>query len=357
METSPEAIQTTAETAATSPAATAMTLAAALVAAAAMLLFPGCTRDMDLFDFEEDFLGYEPEIKVEAEFHFPDGASSVVRIDRTMTLTDSLDFLNGLDDDGDWNPDADDTGSDGIGPGDEEYEGPDDDGTEGNGLPDAGEPHVDELDELIRQVHVRDADVTLYRGGASVCDFAWTDSAGSYREGTGFFRTGDGDEVIYGGYIPDGQLSFSPGEDYSLVITMLSGDSLSGGFSTLAPPELIFSPGDSVSGDTLFRPFPLAGTLEWTRDPNALGAILEIDSFSPPDSAASFINVPAFFDFMSFYGIVPGLYRITISSFGENFFDYYYTTLPLNHPERSNIDGGLGFAGFLSATRFYLRIY
>ncbi len=325
--------------------------------AAAMLLISGCTRELDLFDFEEDFLEYEPQIKVEAEFKLPEGTASVVRVDRTMTLSDSLEFLNGLDDDGDWDPEKDDVGTDGIGPEDEEYEEPDEDGTEGNGVPDPGEPHVDELDELIRQVHVMDADLTLYNGGAPLCSFTWSDSAGRYREGTGFFRVGEGDPVVYGGYIPDGQLSLSPGENYSLVVAAASGDTLEGWFTPPAPPELIFTPADSVSGDTLFRPFPLAGTIEWVKDPSSLGAIIVLESFVPPDSTAPLFNAPAFFDLMSFYGILPGLYRVTVSSFEENFFDYYYTTLPVNHPERSSISGGLGFAGALAETIFFLRIY
>ena len=45
------------------------------------------------------------------------------------------------DENGDWNPAKDDIGSDGVGPNDPQYIGPDDDGTEGNGRPDQGEPH------------------------------------------------------------------------------------------------------------------------------------------------------------------------------------------------------------------------
>ena len=44
---------------------------------------------------------------------------------------------NGKDDDGDWNPELDDIGLDGLAPGAIGYPGPDKDGTEGNGKPDA----------------------------------------------------------------------------------------------------------------------------------------------------------------------------------------------------------------------------
>jgi hypothetical protein len=46
-----------------------------------------------------------------------------------------------------WNPETDDVGSDGIGPLDPNYRGPDADGTEGNGRPDQGEPNFGRLDK------------------------------------------------------------------------------------------------------------------------------------------------------------------------------------------------------------------
>ncbi|GBD94367.1 hypothetical protein BMS3Abin05_01973 [bacterium BMS3Abin05] len=53
---------------------------------------------------------------------------------------------DGIDNDGDWNPLTDDVGSDGIGPNDPGYTGPDPDGTEGNGQPDLGEPNFEYTD-------------------------------------------------------------------------------------------------------------------------------------------------------------------------------------------------------------------
>lgn len=44
---------------------------------------------------------------------------------------------NGIDDDRDWNPELDDIGLDGLAPGHPDYTGPDTDGSEGNGKPDA----------------------------------------------------------------------------------------------------------------------------------------------------------------------------------------------------------------------------
>ncbi|MBN2091772.1 hypothetical protein JW964_19310 [candidate division KSB1 bacterium] len=50
------------------------------------------------------------------------------------------------DEDGDWDPQFHDTGSDGLLRGEEYYPGPDADGTEGNGMPDDGEPNFDRTD-------------------------------------------------------------------------------------------------------------------------------------------------------------------------------------------------------------------
>ena len=51
------------------------------------------------------------------------------------------------DEDCDWIAEIDDKGSDGIGPDEEGYPGPDADGTEGNGRPDQGEPNFGRLDK------------------------------------------------------------------------------------------------------------------------------------------------------------------------------------------------------------------
>jgi len=50
------------------------------------------------------------------------------------------------DEDGDWNPLVDDVGSDGVGPLDDNYDKPDADGTEGNGIPDQGETNFGKTD-------------------------------------------------------------------------------------------------------------------------------------------------------------------------------------------------------------------
>lgn len=53
---------------------------------------------------------------------------------------------DGLDNDNDWDPKIDDIGSDGKGEDHPDYAGPDMDGTEGNGVPDRGEPNFEYTD-------------------------------------------------------------------------------------------------------------------------------------------------------------------------------------------------------------------
>lgn len=60
-------------------------------------------------------------------------------------LIDESQF-DGIDNDGDWDPEFDDLGTDGLGPQHQEYTGPDADGTEGNGVPDLGEPNFEYTD-------------------------------------------------------------------------------------------------------------------------------------------------------------------------------------------------------------------
>ena len=53
---------------------------------------------------------------------------------------------DGIDNDEDWDPEIDDVGSDGKGPDHPDYAGPDSDGSEGNGIPDRGEPNFEYTD-------------------------------------------------------------------------------------------------------------------------------------------------------------------------------------------------------------------
>jgi len=78
---------------------------------------------------------------------------------------------DGIDNDGDWDPYVDDVGSDGVGPNFGEYIEPDLDGTEGNGVPDAGEPNFEYTDnDESDQIGLTSFTAAAYPGIALVQD-------------------------------------------------------------------------------------------------------------------------------------------------------------------------------------------
>ena len=201
----------------------------------AALLFLSCSEELDISEFSGDFAGYEPELRIEAII-LPTDSSAIVRIDRSI-LIDEAELYNCIDDDGDWevsyyycaddaalfesksecNSDCieecvfhlnDDLGTDGI---DSNELGsfatqPDSDGSEGNGQPDCGEPHVDEYDEILPQIHVQDCDVQIVRNETDTCNFIFDSLAADffYTEGkhTHAPTMEDIGKVQYGAYVP-----------------------------------------------------------------------------------------------------------------------------------------------------------
>ena len=201
----------------------------------AALLFLSCSEELDISEFSGDFSGYEPELRIEAII-LPTDSSAIVRIDRSI-LIDEAELYNCIDDDGDWevsyyycaddaalfesksecNSDCieecvfhlnDDLGTDGIDS--NEPSGfvtqPDSDGSEGNGQPDCGEPHVDEYDEILPQIHVQDCDVQIVRNETDICNFIFDSLAADffYTEGkhTHAPTMEDIGKVQYGAYVP-----------------------------------------------------------------------------------------------------------------------------------------------------------
>ena len=117
------------------------------------------------------------------------------------------------DEDGDWDVRFHDAGSDGLLPGEEEYPGPDSDGTEGNDLPDDGEPNFDRTDldesDQIGLTSFTPAQVNSYKLKDDKVLFERT------IPGT-FKKLGDGDEQIdpkRSIYI-DGNVEFVYGSSY-----------------------------------------------------------------------------------------------------------------------------------------------
>ena len=59
-----------------------------------------CERELDVADFRDDFGNYQPELKVEGRLQQDNPEDSIIRIIRTVAITES-DVFNGIDDDGD----------------------------------------------------------------------------------------------------------------------------------------------------------------------------------------------------------------------------------------------------------------
>ncbi len=142
----------------------------------AVWLLNSCSKEVDLSQIDgisQAVSNYQDEIRIEAIL-YPADSTVLVRIDKTYSLTeDSL--YNCIDENGDWEsytdinangqwdpnePLNDDLGEDG-----QAGDPTDEDGDfntsepsigEGNGLPDCGEPHVDNYPEILPQVHVMD---------------------------------------------------------------------------------------------------------------------------------------------------------------------------------------------------------
>ncbi|MBC8196305.1 MAG: hypothetical protein H8E60_00310 [Candidatus Marinimicrobia bacterium] len=109
-----------------------------------------------------------------------------------------------------WSCITDDTGTDGFltpeeghGPG---FIQPDDDGSENNGLPDCNEPNIDEYDEILPNVHVKDCEIKMTNSG-NICNFVYNENAGEFYEYNGMKINFDIEVINYGGFIPDSSCS------------------------------------------------------------------------------------------------------------------------------------------------------
>ncbi len=127
--------------------------------------------------------------------------------------------FNGIDDDGDWDIEKDDLGSDGIGPEHDDYSGPDPDGSEGNGQPDVGEPNFeitdnDESDQI---------GLTSFFAAAWPAITVYNDEQMWQQMKPGFFDVPEqtiDQTFLYG----SAYFSLEPGEKKKFAVAMLFGE-------------------------------------------------------------------------------------------------------------------------------------
>ena len=133
---------------------------------------------------------------------FIDGYCDISIIEETNCLSETFDLK--------WSI-IDDTGEDGVigDPTDEDEDGNFEEPSsgEGNGVPDCGEPNVDDLEEITEGglIHENDcSQVYITYNNNDICYFAYSESAGTVYEGTGFLEFSDGSGCQEGEILFDG---------------------------------------------------------------------------------------------------------------------------------------------------------
>ena len=184
-----------------------------------LVVMLGCKKELDITEFTDDYSYYEPELRIEALI-LPHDSTSLVRIDRSFLLSDTVPYIcidndygniskdscktiegavwHGRIDDaiancGNWNPFIHDLGSDGIASNDKNSNGnykdfgdiaPDKDGTENNGNPDCNEPNVDGYTEILPNVHHSSCMVSMIKTNLNAlpdsCGFTFKNDAGQF---------------------------------------------------------------------------------------------------------------------------------------------------------------------------------
>jgi hypothetical protein len=261
-----------------------------------LIVVLSCKKELNITEFTNNFSYYEPELRIEALI-LPHDSTSLVRIDRSFLLSDTIPYIcidndygdiskdscesiegafwHGRTNDttaycGDWNPYIHDIGSDGILAADNNSDGdyedfgdvaPDEDGTENNGKLDCDEPNVDSYVDLLPNVHDQFCEVSMIKkinNVEDICNFEFNENAGHFFNNK---YTGDNSNSIfdniesinYGAYVPGPDCSKEFWINYSAEYTFLA-DCESSGFSIiqskspikLSRPVIFFLPGDSL---------------------------------------------------------------------------------------------------------------
>ena len=337
----------------------------------------GCTKELSIADFSDDFSSYTRELRIEAILNPTDFMNSIVRVDKTILVTDTS-LFNGLDDDKNWVGYTDENGNgrwDNNEPLNDDIGGQD--GGKGNGIPDKGEPHVDDYAEILPLIH--DSTMTSViliekSSGNLVGEFEWQENAGTIEE----FRRGDriGSETIevfnYGGYKPleqyaDTQIEF--GKEYEFQITTTDNNIITGVTTPYPPAELVMD--DTIwDADTLLLNSNGNQLVQFlTGDDVSLGnftfrevinndsVVFSHSAFFPPSES----DQPGYSIFNLPQGMFPiGLSQVTISILDNHYSQYFISSLPLRDEALSNLrdQNGkviLGIAGSATVTTIYVK--
>ena len=337
------------------------------------LFFFSCEEEMSISDFSEHFDQYEPELRIEAILDVTHPMSSVVLIDRTIRV-DDIYIYNGIDNDDDWQSYDDENGNGEWDYGEELNDDLGEDGREGdpegfpkidegegNGKPDQGEPHVDEIDEILKSLNDTSATVILRDMVSNdTTTFFWTETADSFQY---LFRDRevsmlpDSFEIeIYSGYKAADAFQINIDHSYKIEIESKEFEKnveavthpvsaariLDFGSSPTHPDTLYFTYGDSTNM-ILWLSGPEVNIYYITLyQKNEKGTILilsnptfpleelkeELGNFYADSSLGAFFLPPV---------ITAGIYELTIYTMNEDLGNYYYSGLAIDDPAVTNL--------------------
>ena len=366
-------------------------LAHSSLVALLLLLLISCTEELSIADFADAFEDYEVELRIEGILDASDVANSIIRVDRTILVTDTS-LFNGIDDNGDWEsytdlngngqwdegePLNDDIGVDEPGPPGQIPPG------RGNGKPDPGEPHVDDYIEILPQIHDSTMSSVILReaeSGDEVAQFVWSANAGRfdviYGEG------GPPEQMLmnpytsytYGAYVPDpstitGELDTTL--LYEVELTTQEGRVITATTDLVGPPVDINWEGATWEQDTLKSSKFNATFMTWQNSSDPPFCAVYMDQVLAPDTlknfygsmAVAFLDLSTFEEVFqgNFIGIPEGLYLLRMEAFNQSYGNYVYSGLPMRDRELSNWRDDknnvvLGVLGSKNPIEFHMRL-
>lgn len=279
-----------------------------------IILLVACEKVVPVSEFSFD---YTPQVKIEGDFFPANLGKSILRIDRTLTIMDTMD---------------------------------------------------------LEHAYVKNASAVLMHGTETLSTFTWYDSAAGYAYynipefNPEIMQNPDSlvlyiDTLNYGGYKLD-RLDFTLHDDeiYTLIVTIDGVDYT----TTFAPYPAVqfenltvdstrtFPSGLHAEGSyemlfTTIAQIPDSARLIWPEDPTAWFYTVYADKLdADPRLLPDIFSFPG--PVLSLLSAEPGVYELVIGSMSDAFYKHYYLTdFPTNHPSRNFFDkGALGYAGTLN---------
>ena len=358
-----------------------------LILPISILIFSSCTKELSIADFASDFENYKSELRVEAILNSNNFSESIIRVDRTILVTDTS-LFNGRDDNGDWESYTDVNGN---GLWDEDEPLNDDIGIairgplglfegRGNGIPDAGEPRVDDYNEILPQIHDSTLSIILLDAETNIiAEFEWVTIAGEFEESFGGGHGPmDDNSFLYaysfGGYKPKSEyseLQISPGNEVQFKLETLGGNTIQGSTTPVREANQFDALFSHWSNDTLIiNQYSLEG-ISWITSLQSYISSAKVEKVISPDSLVKeFSGILSSEEMneigesiynMSIFFLSQGLYQLTVNVFDENYGNYLISELPLRDESLSNLRDQndtvvLGIAGSITDSKLYFRI-